>query len=114
MKTLFALVFSVLMIAAPVKETKAADIPTAVVVGVLVAHYAGTLAGVAASSLLAGTAVVLHSKEAAVKAAQNDVQNFYSTGEISLNLENSIRSLQIMDESISDEEAMDMILASMK
>ena len=112
MKKMIMLALAFLITAAPFQQSKASDITTSVVVGVLVTQYAGTLAGVAASSLLAGTAVVIHSagKEAAVKAAQNDIQNFYSSGELSLALENTVKSIQALDESISEEEAMDMIL----
>jgi hypothetical protein len=114
MKFFAALVFSIAMVTAPVNQAQASDISTSVVVGVVVANYAGALAGVAASSLLTGTNVLLHSagKEAAVMAAQNDVQNFYSTGSMSLALQNSVKSIQILDESISQEEAMDLILES--
>jgi len=115
MKGLFAVLFAVAFALAPVKKAEASYISTSVVVGVVVASYAGTLAGVAASSVLAGTVVLMGSaKEVAIKAARNDVQNFYSSGALTLTLENSIKSLQALDESISQEEAMDMIMEATK
>lgn len=96
-----------------VNQAKAMDVSTSVVVGVAVGAYAGALAGVAASSLLFGTELVLlNSKEAVAKAVVNDAQNYYLTGELSVALENSIKGLQDLDASISEEEAIDMLVAS--
>lgn len=114
MKKMIVLAIAALITVAPVQQSKASDISTSVVVGVLVAGYAGPLAGVAASSLLAGTELVLARKEVALKAAQNDVQKFYSTGELTASLENSIKSIQALDSDVSEEEAMDMIIEALQ
>lgn len=111
MKNLFALVFAFSLAFAPVKESKALDISTTVVVGVVVGIYVSPLAGVAASSALAGTYLVTAaSKEAAIKSAQNDLNAYAATGELSLALKSSVQSIQAMDESISEAEAMDLIV----
>lgn len=112
MRSFIAVAFAFVIGFANINTAKAVDVSTSVVVGVVVAHYAGAAAGVAVSSLLAGTATVLHSKEAVAKAALNDAQDFYLTGELSVALENSINSIQELDSSISDSEAVDMIVAS--
>lgn len=110
MKALIVLAFASLV---TFQSARAIDITTSVVAGVVVAQYAGTAAGVAVSSVLAGAATVTRSgggKEAVAKAALNDAQEFYLTGNLSVALENSIRSIQDLDDSISDEEAVDMIV----
>ena len=116
MKVLFTMLIALSFTLAPVKKAEASDIATSVVVGIVISHYAGTLAGVAASLLLAGTAVVIHGagKEAIAQAAQNDIMEFQASGNMSLALENSINGLQEVDSSISDEEAVNLILASVQ
>lgn len=115
MKTTIALVLSLFFAAAVPQKAKASDIATSVVVGVVVTHYGGTLAGIAASALLAGAATAIHSqgKEAVAQAAMNDIQNYYLDGQLSLALENSISSLKELDSDLSDEDAIDLILESL-
>ncbi len=116
MKALFSMIFAVSLICAPAQKAEASDIATSVVVGIVVSQYVGTLAGVAASLVLAGSAIAIHSagKEAVAQAAQNDIQDFIATGNMSLALENSINGIQAEDESISEEEAIDLILAAVQ
>lgn len=113
MKSLAVATLAVLIGFGNVNQAKALDITTSVAVGVAVGAYAGAAAGVAASSLLVGTELILTSrKEAVAKAVLNDAQNYYLTGELSVGLENSIKGLQALDSSISEEEAIDLLIAS--
>jgi hypothetical protein len=112
MKTAFALMFAFLFAFSAPQRAEASDIATSVVAGVVVTQYVGVGAGVAVSMVLAGAAVVIHSsgKEAVAQAALNDVQDFYQNGRLSVALENTINSLQDLDPSLSDEEAVDLVV----
>jgi hypothetical protein len=112
MKTAFALMFAFLFAFSAPQRAEASDIATSVVAGVVVTQYVGVGAGVAVSMVLAGAAVVIHSsgKEAVAQAALNDVQDFYQNGRLSVALGNTINSLQDLDPSLSDEEAVDLVV----
>lgn len=116
MKSILTLAFAFLItFTASTQKAKATDITTSVVAGVVVAHYVGTLAGVGVSVVLAGAATLIHTaagKEAVAKAAMNDAQDYYLNGSLSLALNNTVKEIQAMDESISEEEAVDMVVAS--
>jgi hypothetical protein len=116
MKALFAIVFSALLVVAPTQKAEASAYVTSTVVGVVVANFAGAGAGVAASLLLAGSALVVGgaaAKEQVAQAALNDVQDYYLNGNLSIALENSINDIMALDENISEEEALDMIVQAM-
>lgn len=115
MKSVIALVFALVLAVGAPKKAEASDIATSVVVGVVVTHYAGVGVGIAASMVLAGAAVLIHSsgKEAVAQAALNDIADYNLNGQLSLALENTINGIKAELGDMSDEEAMDLIVSSL-
>jgi hypothetical protein len=117
MKHFFALAFITMMVAAPVAQ--AVPVPNPYITGstaVIVSSYSGISAGILSPVITTAGGLILDiaGKEAAFKAAQNDIATFEATGKLSPGLKTSIESLQLEDPTISESEALDKIVQTIE
>ena len=101
-KTLLCMIFAMTAI-----QAQASGIANSIVVGNVVSHYEG---------ISSGSALVLTSKRknAIARAAHADIMEYQASSRISVALENSIKGIQDVDSTVSYEEAMNLILASVQ
>lgn len=82
---------------------------TLIVTGVYGTTGAGVAAVVGLTTSAAITAKDIESRRVSAKLILNDVQDFYQTGAVSINLQTTINNLKNADETLSDAEALDLL-----
>lgn len=83
-----------------------------IVTGVYATTGSGVAAVVGLTTSAAITAKDKESRKNSAKLLLNDVQDFYQSGSVSINLQSTINSLKNADETLSDAEALDLLNTS--
>ncbi len=82
---------------------------TFIVTGVYASTGAGVAAVVGTSLAASVTKKDIDARKQIAKLLLNDVQDFFQTGTMSLNLQASVKGLRAEDSSLSDSEALDLL-----